>query len=78
MSGEDFVFFTPEQLVEARQHAIVTNKERIVSEFTELFERITHEVQHEINAKLLSATQSTWEKTNAEQCSLRFYANELY
>lgn len=77
MSSEDFVFFTPSQLIEARQHAIVTNKERIVSEFNELFNRTSHEVQHEINAKLLAATQSTWEKTDAEQCSLRFSANEI-
>lgn len=76
-SQDDFVFFTPAQLIEARQRAIVTNKERIEKEYNELFEKITHEVQHEINAKLLAATQSTWETSDAEQCSIRFYTSEL-
>lgn len=77
MSSDDFTFFTPAQLIEARHQSIVTNKERIVCEYTELFERITHEVQHEINAKLMTATTSTWEQSDANQCSLRFFANEL-
>jgi len=77
MSSEEFAFYTPSQLIEARQQAIATNKERIVNEFAELFTRITYEVQHEINAKLLAATQSTWEQSDATQCSLKFCANEL-
>lgn len=77
MSDDDFAFFTPSQLIEARHHAIVINKERIVNEFTELFTRITYEVQCEINAKLMASTTSTWEKSDATQCSLKFCANEL-
>lgn len=77
MSNDDFTFFTPAQLIEARHQSIVTNKERIVCEYTELFERITHEVQLEINAKLMAATTSTWEQSDATQCSLKFCANEL-
>jgi hypothetical protein len=77
MSEYDFAFFTPSQLIEARQDAIVTNKERIVGEFTELFKRITHEVQHEMNAKLMAATTSTWKQSDATQCSLQFGANDL-
>jgi hypothetical protein len=77
MSEEEFVFFTPSQLIESRQHAIKINKERVVREFTELFKKITQEVQTEINTKLLAATTSTWEQLDATQCSLRFSANEL-
>lgn len=77
MTTEDFMFFTPEQLIQARRQAISINKERVVNEFNELFKHVTQEVQREINAKLLAATQSTWEKIDAEQCSLRFSANEL-
>ena len=77
MSSDDFTFFTPAQLIEARHQSIVTNKERTVCEYTELFERITHEVQHEINAKLMTATTSTWEQSDANQCSLKFSSNDL-
>lgn len=77
MTTEDFVFFTPEQLIQARRQAVSINKERVVNEFNDLFKHVTQEVQREINAKLLAATQSTWEKIDAEQCSLRFSANEL-
>jgi hypothetical protein len=77
MSEDDFVFFTPSQLIEARQDAIVTNKERIVGEFTELFKKTTQEVQSEMNAKLMAATTSTWKQSDATQCSLKFSANDL-
>jgi hypothetical protein len=77
MSEEEFIFFTPSQLIEARQNAIVTNKERIVCEFAELFKRKKNEVQCEINAKLMTATTSTWKETDANQCSLTFSSDEI-
>lgn len=77
MSTNNFAFFTPEQLREARKHAVAVNKQRNMNEFNDLFKHVTQEVQEEINAKLLAATQSAWEKTDAVQCSLRFSANEL-
>jgi hypothetical protein len=77
MSTDNFAFFTPEQLREARKHAVAVNKERNVNEFNDLFKHVTQEVQEEINAKLLAATHTTWDKSDADQCSLRFSANEL-
>ena len=77
MSIEDFIFFTPTQLAEARKQAVYTNNERIVNEFNNLFKYITQEVQRELNAKLLAKTQSTWEKTDSKQCSISFFAHEL-
>ena len=77
MTTDNFAFFTPEQLIQARKQAVAVNTERVVNEYNELFKRVTREVQEEINTKLLAATQSTWEKIDAEQCSLRFSANEL-
>jgi hypothetical protein len=60
MSIEDFTFFTPSQLVEARNQAIVTNKEKITSEFNKLFSRMRNDVKHNINAKLVAAATSGW------------------
>lgn len=71
------VFFTPAQLIEARQQAIATNKEKIVNEFTELFNETKTAVEEIINAKLLAASTSTWEQTEATQCALNFNAYDL-
>ena len=44
MSTDNFTFFTPEQLREARKHAVDVNKER----YNALFKQVTEEVQEEI------------------------------
>lgn len=77
MSSEEFAFFTPEQLVELRNRAIITNKEKIKSDFAELFSRMCVNVKCEINSKLAAAAELTWEQSDAKHCCLKFTPSEL-
>ena len=75
--SEEFAFYTPAELVEARQQAVTTNKERIQREFADMFNKTAQYVRNEINEKLMTATTSTWEQSDATMCCLKFGANDL-
>ncbi len=72
MSQEEFAFYTPAELVEARQQAVTTNKERIQREFADIFNKTSQYVRNEINTKLMTATTTTWEQSDATMCCLKF------
>ena len=78
MSEEEFVFYTPSQLIEARRHAIVTNKEKIRLDYENIKSRLTKKFQYEINEKLMAASTSTWEQTDATEFILRFDIDNMF
>jgi hypothetical protein len=74
MSADDIMFYTQDQLIDARNTAISQNKRIIDERMSVLYKETVKATKREINDKLMLSATTTWNNPTASECSLYFSA----